>query len=240
MKNYLLRIMPVTIVLYLVSSCAIDFNEAITGNGDIVIEKREIKSFDKLEVSSGLEVTITFGQEPSLQIEADKNLLEVISTDLNNGRLRITSKINIRRAKSKKIHLTVPDLHSIEVSGAGIVQSENRLKVEELKLEVSSAGRLKLEVEAGIVNIDVSSAANVLLKGTSEKLFAEVSSAGNLEAYDLVTEFCKVKVSSAGKAKVNTTEVFEAEASSAGKISYKGDPKETNIEKSSAGSVSRW
>lgn len=66
-----------------------------------------------------------------------------------------------------------------------------------------------------------------------------VSSAGKLDAYDLVSRKCNVSVSSAGHAKINVVEELDAEASSAGSITYTGDPKEIRIEKSSAGSVSK-
>ncbi len=237
MKTKILAWFALTILLCLVSSCMIDFKEIITGSGNVALEKRDIENFDALDVSSGLEVLVTFGEKTYLEIEADENLVELIKTDLRNRRLRIYSEMNIRRAKSKKIHITVPQLRSIEVSEAAIVKSQNSLKTDEIEIEVSSAGELELEVEARIIRTEVSSAANVFLKGETEQLHAEVSSAGKLNAFDLVSKYCYISVSSAGHAKVNTQKELNAEASSAGSILYVGDPIEKIIEKSSGGSV---
>jgi len=64
-----------------------------------------------------------------------------------------------------------------------------------------------------------------------------VSISGTLSAFNLKSEKIKVKASSGGKAKVYTTEELDAEASSNGYISYKGNPSKINRIVNSGGIV---
>jgi len=238
MKKKFVIILQVVAVISFLSSCINIFHESITGNGRVVSERREIEEFDILDVSSGLEVFITFGEKPSLEIVADANLLDVINTRVENNRLRIRTDVNIRRAESKKINITVPSVSNIEVSGAASVIGSNSLKTDELEIEISSAGKIFLTTETSHLEIDINSAANAEIKGSTDNLQIEVSSAGKLNAGELVSKNCKVNVTSAGYAEVNVLNMLEAEANSAGSIFYSGNPEEKRFETSSAGTVS--
>ncbi len=68
---------------------------------------------------------------------------------------------------------------------------------------------------------------------------ADLSSAGDLNAYDLKVREADVSVSSAGGADIFVTEKLIARASSAGDINYKGDPKNVDAHSSSAGGIHR-
>jgi hypothetical protein len=220
-------------------SCVFDVKPVITGNRNVVTETRQIENFENLEVSTGLNIYITFGLEASLKVEADQNLHEVIKTECENGRLKVFSDANIRKAKAKNVIITIPSLSSIEVSSAGSVIAKNLLKTDEIEIEVSSAAELELQVEAKSLTIEVSSAGKAILNGIAEDVHAEVSSAGEIKAFELISQSCSVNASSAGHASFTAEQKLNAEASSAGSISYKGDPKDTNIEKSSGGSVTK-
>jgi len=70
-------------------------------------------------------------------------------------------------------------------------------------------------------------------------LKADLSSAGDLNAFDLEAKKGDVRVSSAGDANVFVTEEAIFDCSSAGSIEFKGEPRIKNISTSSAGSVNK-
>jgi hypothetical protein len=106
-----------------------------------------------------------------------------------------------------------------------------------LTISLSSAGDLILDIEAKLIELSISSSGDANLTGSSDYLDASLSSAGNLNAYDLEAKKCKIKVSSAGNAKIYVTDELSATASSAGDIYYLGDPKIKNLSSSSAGGI---
>jgi hypothetical protein len=230
-------IVPAAILLMCLGSCYFDFRETVFGNGNVVTENRKTDSFERLKVSTGIDVFITQGDTESVRVIADDNLLEYIKTEIYDNTLIITAKANIRKAKSKEVHLTYKKLKEIDISSAGDVEGTNLMKADELYLNLSSAGDLTLEVEATRINLDISSAGDAKLSGKVDELDADLSSAGGLNAFELLARKARVSSSSAGNARISATESVDLSASSAGDIYYKGDPKTVNINKSSAGSI---
>jgi hypothetical protein len=230
--------MPFLIVLLLfLSSCYFNFRETVYGNGKVVTEDRPADSFNRLKVSSGVDVFITQGEEESLKVIADENLLEYIKTEITDNTLKVYTEANIRQAKSKEVHLVYKQLGEIDISSAGDVEGINRMKADDLDLDLSSAGDLVLDVEAKKINCNISSAGDARLSGTCDELDADLSSAGDLYAWDLVARKAHVNAASAGNARIFATEEVDLSSSSAGDIYYKGDPKTINTNKSSAGSI---
>ena len=237
-----MRLIQYTMLTLLIagsSSCYFSTQESIYGSGNVVSEERDVEDFTGLSVRTGIDVIMRQGQENSLELEADDNLHEVIITEVVDNTLKIYTRKNIRRARSKTIYLVYKELDNIRISSAGDVTGENTLKTDHLSIDLSSAGDLVLDVEAETVECDISSSGDAKLSGKADMLIASLSSAGDLHAYDLITRKVEVSCSSAGDARVYATEEFNLRSSSAGSIYYKGEGDLVNSRTSSAGSIVR-
>jgi hypothetical protein len=221
------------------TSCYIDgWGTGISGNGNVVEENRDVDGFTEVEVNTGIDVYLTQGNEFDVVVEADENLQEVILTELKGDRLVIrTDHVNIRNAKAKKVHVTLPELTGLKISSAGDCVGQTPFECRDLRLSISSAGDLSLEVDADRIDLDISSSGDAKLSGSARELDASLSSAGNLNAFDLVAGIVDVTVSSAGDAKVHATDEISMNASSAGNIYYRGDAQVVYSNSSSAGSI---
>ncbi len=229
-----------SIVLVLsLSSCYFDgWGTGISGNGNVVEETRDISGFIGVEVSTGIDVYLTQGDEFEVMVEADENLQDVILTELKGDRLVVrTDHRNIRNAKSKKVHISLPELSELKISSAGDCVGQTPFQCEDLRLSISSAGDLTLEVEADRIDLDISSSGDARISGSAAEFDASLSSAGDLNAFDLVAGIVDVSVSSAGNASVHATEEISMSASSAGNIYYRGDARVVHSNSSSAGNI---
>ncbi len=223
------------------TSCVIgSWDNTITGNGNVEEESRDISGFTGVHISSGIDVLLSEGDEFKVVVEADENLMDVIKTELKGGMLVVgTDHVNIRQAKSKKVHVTLPSLEALKISSAGDCNGQTPFHCDDLRLDVSSAGDLLLEVEADRIDLDISSSGDVKLTGKANTFDVSLSSAGDLDAFDLVAEKVDVDVSSAGDARVHATKEISMSASSAGDIYYKGGAEVVHSSKSSAGNIIR-
>ncbi len=219
-------------------SCIDVLNNAVSGNGNVITSQREIQSFRAIQASAGLNVYVTFGKaEKEVRIVADENLHQYIRTEVHGGLLKITSERSIRDAEARDVYVHAGEIKEIKVSGAARLTGKNLLKTDRLQVDVSSAGDLDMEIDAGSVVADVSSSGKAVLRGQTENLDADVSSAGRLEASELEARICDAEASSAGDLNIFVTGELTAEASSAGSIRYKGEPVRLHTETSSAGSI---
>ena len=221
------------------SSCYIDgWDHGISGNGNVVEETRDVSGFSGVHVSTGIDVYLSEGKDFEVRVEADENLMEVILTELKGDMLVIkTDRVNIRRAKAKRVHVILPELSELKISSAGDCVGTALLTCDDLRLGISSAGDLDLEVKANRIYLDISSSGDARISGETDELDISLSSAGDLHAFDLIAKKVEVDVSSAGDARVHATEEISMNASSAGNIYYRGDAKVVHSRSSSAGDI---
>ncbi|MFX0556634.1 head GIN domain-containing protein [Maribacter sp. CXY002] len=216
-----------------------DFSSGKKGNGIVIDEKREITGdFTMVSASEGLEVYITQDDEFSISVEADENVMDLIGTDIKNGKLRIHCIENIGRA-TKKIFVTLPEITSLETSSGAHLSTQNLIKADELNVESSSGSILNAEIAANEMDIDASSGANIDLTGKAKKVYIDGSSGANIRARDLLIETCRADASSGSNISVNVSEELIADASSGANITYSGDASVTK-NKSVSGNVHKY
>jgi hypothetical protein len=238
MKN--LKYFTVIILCLALTACVNgQLGRIVHGNGDVVKEDRPAGSFTSVKVSTGIDLYLTQGDNMSITVEADENLHEYILTEIRGDELYIRHKdnVNIRGAERERVYVTMKDIKSLSTSSAGDIVGQTPIKADNLELDASSAGDIKIEVYTKEIKVDGSSSGDITLNGETDMLDADLSSAGNLYAYNLKTNEANVSVSSAGDADIYVTEKLTARASSAGDINYKGDPKFVDAHASSAGGI---
>ena len=215
------------------------FRKVVRGDGNVVKKERPAGSFSKVKVSTGIDVYLTQGDKPSITVEADENLHEYIITEIRDDELyvRHENDINVREAERERVYVTMKDIKSLSTTSAGDIIGETPVRTDNLELDASSAGDIKIEVYAKQIKLDASSSGDITLDGETDMLEADLSSAGDLNAYNLKTREADISVSSAGDADVFVTEKLTARASSAGDVNYKGDPKYIDTHASSAGGI---
>lgn len=217
------------------------FHKAVYGNRNVVKKERPAGSFTSVKVSTGIDLYLTQGDKMSITVEADENLQEYIITEIRGDELYIRhdNDVNIREAERERVYVTMKDIKTLSTTSAGDIIGETPVKTDDLELNASSAGNIKIEVYAKTIRADGSSSGDITLNGETDMLDADLSSAGDLNAYNLKTREANISASSAGDADVYVTEKLTARASSAGDINYKGDPKYIDAHSSSAGGIHR-
>jgi len=236
MKN--LKYFTIVVVLIAISTAACgQFRKTVYGDGDVVRKERKAGDFSGVKVSTGIDVYLSQGNSMSITVQADENLHEYILTEVRNGILNVYTDANIRRAEMKRVYVTMKDINYLITSSAGDIIGETPVRTDDLKLNASSAGDIKIEVYADNVEINISSSGDMTLTGEADMLEGDLSSAGDLNAYNFKVREADLGVSSAGDADIYVTERLRARASSAGDINYKGNPKYVDVHSSSAGGI---
>jgi len=231
-----IAILSIAVSVLFLQSCIIALENSVSGDGEVTTEVIDIDNFTGVHVSSGIDVTLEQG-DFNVVVEADENLHEYITVEKEGKMLRVGSERSIRHAKSKVVHVTLPELTDIRISSAGDVDAVSDFKCDDLDVDISSAGDLKIGVKADDVSISISSSGDCDIWGSANSLDARLSSAGDLNAFDLEADYVKVRASSAGDASVTANKEVDMSASSAGNIYYKGDARVVHSSTSSAGNI---
>lgn len=235
MKNFI----KVTFILFLalgMSSCLFD---GVKGDGNVVINKRKISNdFVRIDASRGLDVYITKSKHTSLEVEADENLHEIITTEVKNGTLYISATKNIWGGSTKKIHLAADFINEISVSSGAEVYSENTYSSDKLVINATSGAQANMELKVDDLRCESTSGAEMKLSGKASSFTVSSTSGSNINAYDLTVRSCDANATSGAGIRLKVTETFVGKATSGASIRFKGHPKRAEKNSNSGGSVS--
>lgn len=224
MKKYLSLIFLLTGIVA-ASGCIGDIGNK---TGNVVNETKEVSGFNQVFLEGLGTLIITQGKTESLTIEADDSMIDHIKTSVSNNKLTI-SYINNPPVPTKpvKFHLTVKNLNSIEISGAGKVNSNN-LKVNSMNLSLTGAAEGKLtNFQAKTFVLIISGAGIINASGKVNSQTITLNGAGKYNAPSLLSQSTSVTINGAGKSTVNATKTLNAIINGAGQVNYFGNPQLT-------------
>lgn len=219
------------------------FSGGRSGSGNVVSEAREVHDFDEIAVRYPAEVFIQQGDEESLSIEAEDNLLPQLDTLVRSGRLTIRN--NERRWSGRvtptepvRISITVRELREIEYSTAGSVVVES-LSGERLVVTLNGAGDIKLhDLALESLNARINGAGNIGADGAADLVEIRIDGLGRFNGENLQSLNAKLEINGAGAAGLRVVNTLDAEINGAGSIGYYGSP-EVQREVNGLGSVNR-
>jgi Putative auto-transporter adhesin, head GIN domain len=233
MRNLCLGLVMLTVAT---SSCRFLGGERVRGNGNAKTVERSLAAFKDVEASDIIHLYLTQGPQVPVKIETDENLMDFVEIEQVGNRISVKTRdgYNLDPTDKIKVYITIPEYHSISVSGAGSIQTTSKItNADGLDISLSGAGGIKMELDAPSVKVDISGAGSATLVGQTKDFEMDISGAGDAHCFDLLSENTRVDISGAGKADVFASIKLDAQVSGAGSVIYKGGA--TNIKQDVTG-----
>lgn len=209
----------------------------VVGSGDVISESREVSGFTQIVLRGRGRVSLEVTGEESLTIEADANLMPLLTTQVEDGVLELGATEAISPSSDIVYTITVSSLEGVSVQGSGELNAPD-VEAPTFEATVSGSGRLFLpELSADELVVRISGSGDAELSGSTEHLELDVSGSGSYLGEGLVSTTAEVGVSGAGEAVVNVSEELEASASGSGSIVYLGDPESVESSVSDSGEI---
>lgn len=217
-----------TLVLsVLISGCIFPVRSTrVLGSGEVITEARRVSGFTDVELSGIGTLVIEQGRKESLDITAEDNILEYLTSDVfgRSLHLGVNDFVSIEPTERIIYHLTVRNLEGIETSGLGNIEIET-LDTSELAIDISGSGNVIIEdLQAYLLDLEVSGLGNMGIAGSVKDQRIRLSGAGNYDAGDLKSDSAKIDISGTGKAVVWAEDELDVELSGVGNLQYYGDP----------------
>ena len=127
------------------------------------------------------------GPQQPLRIEAEDNILKVLTTRVESGKLVIGSGACISATKPIRIYVTAKDILSLEVSGSGTITGESMIKADSLDLKLSGSGSMDLNLKAKTLRTEIPGSGTIQLRGAVDEQNADISGSGKIAGYNLAT-----------------------------------------------------
>ena len=213
------------VLVFLALVTSVTLNAQIRGNGEVTKQSHSVDNFDGIKVDGATTVVLTQGDDFKVIVETDSNIQQYVLAKVKNGILDFSFSTNkIKKYKILKFYVTAPKISLIKVSGASDVNSSNELTGDKLKIIVSGASNINLNVNYSSITTKTSGASDVTLIGSTISSVVESSGASDFHGKNLLTTSSVIKASGASRCFVNATSNLSYEVSGASDVRYVSKP----------------
>lgn len=207
------------------------------------VENRNVSGFKGIELSGSYDYFITQGSKEAVRVEAPKELLPKIITEVKDGVLHVYTKANINwnifRNEKIAVYITVKDINSIALSGSGDLDFKEGINATELKIKLSGSGDVEGKINATSVEGSLAGSGDVKLSGRTQNLKVKLVGSGDFSARELQSTNAYVELVGSGDVDVYASGNLNAKLSGSGDIGYSGNPKSVSKTKSGSGDINR-
>jgi predicted small secreted protein len=201
MKKMLLFVVLLPV---LCAGCHRGFGADVKGSGKRVTQKREVGSFTSIKTEGAFNVEVVCQKNQGIEIEADDNILPLISTEVSNNVLRLKPTSSYSADDPPAIKISVPNIEAFSADGAGKIQI---LGVNNDKLQVSLNG-----------------APTLTASGTTKMIGIDTNGAAKVDTHNLRAQHAIVDSKGVSKVDLGISNQLDVNVSGPSHVTYSGDP----------------
>jgi hypothetical protein len=180
MKKILLFLVLMIIAMPLVMAQS---TEKIKGDRNVTIKQTYIDDFETIIVDGNFSVEIVYNSKPSVNVEADDNLHDIIQFDVVDGVLTFIETARITSKKKLSITVNFGDaLKNIETKGDGEIRSLTTMELGNATLTTSDDSRAYLNITAKNFLYKSSGKSKTRLNLTADSTKVELNDNSKLDA----------------------------------------------------------
>lgn len=179
--------------------------DTYVGSDTFTTEERIVDNFTGLHISDGTEATVRFGEERSVFIRVNDNLVDRVRTEVRSDVLVVELRNGNYRNTDLSVEITVPDLSFLRASDGAKINAGPFSGLDDLQLEASDG-------------------AKITVAGSTESMQVRASDSGKIFAFDVETEDCDAVVSDGAEVEVSVIDALTGRVSDGGRVFYHGAP----------------
>jgi hypothetical protein len=244
-----IKSLSVTFILVVVLTAFVSCEKCevfgIKGEGPEVRETLELPQTKGLVLEIPATVYLTQGEEQSVVIEAQQNIIDNIESSNKYGALKLKFDRNVAKSKPIKIYMTVENIDKIDVSGSGEVISDTKFITDGyLSINISGSGKVQINADADEVGLNISGSGEICLSSVCNKIEGDISGSGEIRlengstsyanlnvsgsgdiyAFNYLIEECYINTAGSGDSRVNVSDKLSVKIAGSGDVYYKGNP----------------
>jgi hypothetical protein len=208
--------------LFLFVSCV------VPGSCDVEIREYAVEGDPhEISVCCGLKLTLSQGEEPSLRIQGDDNILDEIVVGEVGDRIMVEyAHPSLRYLPSRPVQVfaTLTDVAQIEaVRGASMEAEGIDASILEVRLDGGSRGQLQ-RLRGDDLHVRASGGSRLQATGAVGAQSVQLSGGSRYDGVELHAETATLQAGGGSVAHVNVSRELDVEASGGSRVTYTGSP----------------
>jgi len=224
------------------SACAFNFNNdagVVVGSGRLVDKQFAYTDFTRVEVGFGARAALVQGSAYATTVTIDDNAVENLIVEQRGDLLYIGLKGGSYRNVTLRVHITMPALAGLTLSGGARATLTGFRSSSDFTLNASGGSNLSGDLEAGDVNLTLSGGSQLTLKGAGKRLTLNASGGSPVDLTDFVSAGdARVVLSGGSRANIHLKGRLDADLSGGAQLRYKGSPTLGQIHSSGGSQIS--
>ncbi|HEX6846184.1 MAG TPA: head GIN domain-containing protein [Chitinophagaceae bacterium] len=194
---------------------------------DANVQKRNVSGFHAIEVSGGIDLYLSQGDEAVAVSAAKVDDRDKIITEVKDGVLKIwydwknSSKFDWGNRKMKA-YVSFKNIERLEGSGGSDILVDGTIKVAKLDMEISGGSDFDGKVETNELKVEASGGSDVDISGKAAKVTIDASGGSDFKGYELASDICNVEASGGSDVHITVNKELSANASGGSDVFYKG------------------
>jgi hypothetical protein len=227
MKYYL------SLLLLLAMFCCKDDSNCLKSTGKIITESRNLPPFNVIFVHDNLDLIFTSDTVQKVEIEAGKNIMDGISTEVINGSLYIknNNKCNWARSYDKKIkvYISQPSFFELYNYTSGNISNSKQQVFDSLIIHNYGNGELNMNIKCDKLKVDTNFFGDIILSGEAGEVQAHCFRLARLDTRSLKCQDFSILYEAEGDSYIYAENNLSGKIKSAGNVYYYGNPVTTNL-----------
>ena len=167
----------------IVNGQVVTSHDATKGGGPEKTEQRMVGAFSGVQLNALADVVFSVARAYSVSITGPADILPLVLTSLDNGRLTIGLSAPVVLAAPLRVAITGPSLQAVSIPGAGTLRASG-LHEASIDLRLSGSGSIVAEGTVGSVRAAISGSGEVDASALrAQRLDAQVSGSGRILGY---------------------------------------------------------
>ena len=229
MKNILIILMTALVL----SGCS---NPA---QSQVTTRTLKLNAFSKITLNMSADVFIRQGAVQEVSVEGDRELIDMLSTKVADGKWVIEfDRNNVRVNNNLVIHITLPYLEYAKVNGSGDIRGKGQFSADDFYIGINGSGDIHLDIDAKKLTVSINGSGDVYLSGKAGETEIKINGSGDVKSPELSCSNAVVRINGSGDVSIHVTDKLEARINGSGDVKYSGDP-DIIIRKNGSGDVTR-
>ena len=191
-------------------------------------EKRNVSGYHGIEVSGGIDLYLSQGEELVAVSASDTKYRDHIITEVKNGILKIWYENNSHLTfnwgnRKMKAYVSFKNLDKLNGRGGSDIMVEGAIRVNTLALGVSGGSDFEGKVEINDLNVVASGGSDLKISGSVKKLDIEASGGSDFKGYELAADICNLLASGGSDVYISINKELKAKANGGSDVFYKGN-----------------
>lgn len=214
------RIYALCLLPMLAMACSLaNGSRSVEGSGVSASETRSLKIFTGIEIKSSADVTVTFGETQSVTVETDDDILSLVETNVQGGKLVIGQPIGVDLNPKLGVRITIvmKSLEEVIISGSGTVNVSG--------------------LDSDLVRFSIPGSGDIAAQGNVNTVNARINGSGTILCGDLQAKTAEARIDGSGDITVFATESVTANISGSGTVVYRGNPAQVDRSVTGSGNI---